>query len=45
MSKKTHQPHKRQRAKVHGFRNRVKSKTGQKVLKRRRLKGRARLTV
>ncbi len=45
MSKKTHQPHKRQRAKVHGFRNRNKSKNGKKLLKRRRIKGRAKLAI
>lgn len=45
MPKRTFQPHKRHRAKVHGFRGKNSSATGKKVLKRRRIKGRARLTV
>lgn len=45
MPKRTHQPHKRQRAKEHGFRKRNKSASGKKVLVRRRIKGRARLTI
>lgn len=45
MPKRTHQPHKRQRAKEHGFRARNNNASGKKVLKRRRIKGRARLTV
>jgi large subunit ribosomal protein L34 len=40
MPKRTYQPKKRHAAKVHGFRARMASKSGQKVLKRRRVKQR-----
>jgi large subunit ribosomal protein L34 len=45
MPKRTYQPHKKQRAKEHGFRKRAATPAGKKVLARRRIKGRARLTA
>lgn len=44
MPKRTFQPKKRYRSRVHGFMKRMSTKAGQGVVKRRRLKGRARLT-
>ena len=44
MPKRTYQPKKRHAKKKHGFRKRMASKQGQKVLKSRRTKKRARLS-
>ena len=45
MPKRTFQPHARHRARTHGFRARVSTKAGRMVLKRRRLKGRAKIAI
>ena len=43
--KRTYQPKKRQRNKVHGFRKRMQTKAGRQVLKARRNKGRKKISA
>ena len=45
MPKRTYQPKKKKRARIHGFLKRSQTENGKNVLLRRRRKGRVKLTV
>ena len=45
MPKRTYQPHNVSRLRTHGYRKRLRTSSGRKILKNRRRKGRWRLAV
>lgn len=45
MSKRTFQPNNRRRAKVHGFRARMRTRAGRAIVSARRAKGRTKLSA
>ncbi|MDO5495112.1 MAG: 50S ribosomal protein L34 [bacterium] len=45
MSKRTYQPNNRRRARVHGFRLRMRTRAGRAIVNARRTKGRKTLTA
>jgi len=45
MIKRTYQPKKKKRIRTHGFLKRMQTKSGRKVISRRRVVGRKRVTI